>query len=178
MRQKISEAERKENEESTEPKPPATREQTQELAQQIWNNLNAHGIVVGILVTIYTNKWQQTTLFFADGYVQTTDIPMIGIDIEQKPEYQYNVLMAKKIIQMVPFLASEVENDYICTRGTDEELEESRSYGVTAYYIFRPPENGMIDVSKSIGIWTLDECIKTISEDEEESEFMPEVGAI
>jgi hypothetical protein len=155
---------------------PATKEDYSGLMQQVFNFINIHGPIIGIVIQINLNMIQEATIFFSDGFTSVSDIPIIGIDIEKNPEYRFNLLAAKELIGSIYKLGNKIEGDYICRRGTPEELAEPQSYGLTCYFVFRPPEDGLVNYSECLGIWMLDEQIRIIAEDEG-SEFMPEVGA-
>lgn len=155
---------------------PATAEDYSGLMQEVFNFSNIHGPVVGVIIQINLNMLQETTIFFSDGFTTVSEIPLIGYDIEKHKEYRFNLLATKKLLGQIPLLADRIEGDYICRRGTIEELEEPQSYAMTCYFVFRPPEEGLVDFSECLGIWMMDEQIRIIAEDDG-SEFMAEVGA-
>ena len=154
----------------------ATKEDYSAFMQEVFNLMNVHGPVVGVIIQINLNMLQETIVFFSDGFTTCSEVPLIGYDIEKHTEYRYNLLAAKELIGSIYKLGSKIEGDYICRRGTAKEMEEPQSYGMTCYFTFRPPEDGLVDFSECLGIWMLDEQIRIIAEDEG-SEFMPEVGA-
>lgn len=154
----------------------ATQEDYSVLMQDVFNLMNVHGPIVGVIIQINLNMLQESTIFFSDGFTTVSETPLIGYDIKKHPEYRYNLLAAKELIGSIYKLGSKVEDDYICRRGTQKEMEEHQSYGMTCYFTFRPPEDGLVDFSECLGIWMLDEQIRIIAEDDG-SEFMPEVGA-
>lgn len=168
---------KKEQEEITVINPnPATKESYSEFMQEIFAHMNVHGAIIGMITQINLNMLQEATIFFSDGYTTVSEIPLIGFDIEEKPEYRFNLLAAKKIIGSIFMLGDKIEGDYICRRGTKKEMAEYQAYGMTCYFVFRPPEDGLVDFSECLGIWMLDEQIRIITEDEG-SAFMAEVGA-
>lgn len=152
--------------------PPADRDKSVSFLQTIFAYTNVHGFVAGVIQQININQVQETTVFFSDGFTFTSDIPLIGLPLE---EYRWNLKAMKSLIAQIPNISSDIEGSYIVHRGTPEELKEPQSYGMTCYFVFRPEET-IVDVSQCIGIWTLDNAIQTIATDPY-SEFMPETGA-
>jgi hypothetical protein len=154
----------------------ATKEDYIALMQEIFNLMNVHGPIVGVIIQINRSMLQETAIFFSDGFTTCSELPLIGYDIETETEYRYNLLAAKELIGSIYKLGLKIEGDYICRRGTPKELEQPQYYNKTCYFVFRPPEDGIVNFSECLGIWMLDEQVRIIAEDES-SELMPEVGA-
>lgn len=159
------------------PPTPASDKDAGKFLQEIFKLTVIHGPIIGVIQQINLCYVQETTIFFGDGYAFMSELPLIGIDITKEPKYRYNLLCMKKILMLIFGLGDMVEGDYICTRGLKEEMAEARTFGYTCYFIFRPPETGNgVNYAEATGIWTLDQFVQTIAQDDC-SEIMAEVGA-
>jgi hypothetical protein len=156
---------------------PAKIEDYTEIMQSVFNNSIVHGPVIGAVLQLNLNMVQETTIFFTDGFVEVSDLPMIGIDLDEKPEYKYNVLALKDILMQIPALGKHIEGDYLCKRGNLEEIKQYQDKEKICYFVFRSPEEARIDYSGCLGTWIMDTYSREIGLDSD-CEFMPEVGAI
>lgn len=146
-----------------------------EILQEINNQANIHGRIIGLVLSINMNYMTEGIIFYSDGFTYPVMDIVIGYDIEEEPQYRFNLLLTKEIVMQIPSLGKHVEGDYLCHRGGPDEIDEYHNKDKTCYFVFRSPETEGVDYSNCIGNWMLDEYLKTIYENEK-CAVMPEIG--
>lgn len=151
----------------------ASPEDTSKYFQTLFDNTIIHGVVVGVIQEINLNYAQKTIIIHSDGFTWNSFLPLVG---EFDKEYGRNIVCLYQTILCIPFLSSMIPGiDYIKEIGSDKNVSKIRNLGKNCYFVFRLPELGIVNYQNCVGVWTIDECVSTISLNED-SYLMPEVG--